>query len=182
MKAPAAIQFLFATPRSNSRESAQPESWQASSPRPKAIGDRSSSRPTSWSALTLAFALCLASLPAPAQTSIVAAGYNAYGQCNVPTLPSGSFVEVSGGFSHTMGRTNEGLLLGWGDNSSGQCSPPSLPAGVSYVQVKASNAVTAALRSDGVVVAFGTNAYGQQQVPPFPPGTTCLEIAGQGVF
>ena len=70
--------------------------------------------------------------------SVVAWGYNDYGQCNVPALPAGlTYVEVAAGSGHTVARRSDGSVVAWGDNGCGQCNVPALPAGLTYVEIAA---------------------------------------------
>ncbi|HUR27680.1 MAG TPA: hypothetical protein VM509_05800, partial [Planctomycetota bacterium] len=54
--------------------------------------------------------------------SLVAWGWNQYGTCNVPVLPSGSsYVEVAPGVTHVIARRSDGSVVGWGLNTFGEC-------------------------------------------------------------
>src|SRR6188472_907431 len=91
--------------------------------------------------------------------SVVAWGFNDYGQCDVPALSAGlSYVEVAAGAFHSAARRSDGSVVAWGENASGQCNVPALPAGLSYVEVAAGDSYTLARRSDGSVVAWGNNS------------------------
>jgi len=113
--------------------------------------------------------------------SIVAWGDNTYGQCNVPTLPTGlSYVEVAGGGRHTVARRSDGNAVAWGFNDQGACNVPALPTGLTYVRVAASIRGTVARRSDGSIVAWGDNSYDQRYIPAIPSGLTYVEVAAAG--
>jgi hypothetical protein len=88
-----------------------------------------------------------------------------------------TFVEISAGDNHSLGRLSDGSVVAWGSNSFGQCVVPPLPAGLTYVEVSAGGDHSLARRSDGSVVAWGSNANGQCNVPPLPAGLTYVEIA-----
>ncbi len=94
--------------------------------------------------------------------TLVAWGYNAYGQATVPSGLNG-VVAVAAGFGHTVALKNDGTLAAWGYNALGQATIPSGLSGV--VAVAAGNLYTVALKNDGKVVAWGDNAYGQTSVP-----------------
>ena len=47
--------------------------------------------------------------------SIVAWGWNEYGQCNVPA-PNSGFVAVAAGENHSLGLKADGSIAAWGDN------------------------------------------------------------------
>ena len=51
--------------------------------------------------------------------TVVAAGANNYGQCNVSDWRD--IVAISAGMSHTVGLRSDGTVVAVGDNSSGQC-------------------------------------------------------------
>ncbi len=101
--------------------------------------------------------------------AVVAWGYNAYGECNVPPL-AGPAVQVEGGTGWSMALLANGSIVAWGNNSDGQCVPPPPPPGMTYKRVSAGSSHGLALRSDGEIVAWGSNASGQCNVPPRPPG------------
>jgi hypothetical protein len=63
------------------------------------------------------------SLGLKADGSIVAWGYNYYGQCNVPA-PNTGFVAVAGGGFHSLGLKADGSIVAWGLNRSGQTNVP----------------------------------------------------------
>ena len=87
---------------------------------------------------------------------VVAFGWNAAGQCNVPPLPTGlNYVEVAAGRDHSLARRSDGSVVAWGDNSNnGQCNVPPLPPGLSYVQIVAGRLSSLARRSDGSAVEW----------------------------
>ncbi len=45
--------------------------------------------------------------------TIVAWGWNDYGQCNVPA-PNADFVAVAGGGAHSLGLKSDGTIVAWG--------------------------------------------------------------------
>ena len=51
--------------------------------------------------------------------TLIAAGYNAQGQCNI--LSWTDVVAVATGFSHTVGLQSDGTVLAVGHNWAGQC-------------------------------------------------------------
>ena len=85
--------------------------------------------------------------------SLVAWGFNLYGQCNVPPLPPGvAITQVCGGESHSVARLSDGSIRAWGDNTHAQLQVPPLPAGLVYTDVSAGGLQNVALRSDGLLV------------------------------
>jgi alpha-tubulin suppressor-like RCC1 family protein len=95
--------------------------------------------------------------------TVVAWGWNNYGQCNVPSLPSGlryESIAAGGGFGsgeHSLALRSDGAVVAWGNNGSGQCNVPTLPSGLRYESVAWGGYHSLALRSDGAVVAWGYN-------------------------
>jgi hypothetical protein len=109
--------------------------------------------------------------------SVIAWGFNSYGQCNVPALPPGqTYVEFAAGAYHTVARRSDGSVIAWGWNDDGQCNVPPLPPGLAYVEIAAGHAHTVARRSDGSAIAWGDNQYSQWNVPALPPGLAYGEI------
>ena len=68
------------------------------------------------------------SLGLKADGSIVAWGYNGYGQCNVPA-PNTGFTAVAAGSSHSLGLKADGSIVAWGYNHYGQCNVPAPNSG-----------------------------------------------------
>ncbi|MBK7641883.1 MAG: hypothetical protein IPJ19_02360 [Planctomycetes bacterium] len=102
---------------------------------------------------------------------VVAWGNNAFGQCDVPTLPTGlSYIGIAEGSYHSLALRSDGLVVAWGLGGA-QLLVPQLPPGVSYLQVAASDAHSLARCSDGSVLAWGSNLFGQLNVPVLPPGS-----------
>ncbi len=95
--------------------------------------------------------------------SVVAWGWNSFGQCNVPTA-LGLFTGVAAGSIHSAAVRSNGAVACWGSNFVGESSPPSGLTAVS--QVVASEDFTCALKSDGIPVVWGSNDNGQRDVPP----------------
>ena len=95
-------------------------------------------------------------------SSVVAWGYNDYGQTTVPAGLA-DVVQVAGGHYHTVALKRDGTVVAWGHNNYGQTT---VPAGLAdVVQVGAGAYHTVALRRDGTVVAWGWSNYGQTTVP-----------------
>ncbi|MDY0150656.1 MAG: FlgD immunoglobulin-like domain containing protein [Candidatus Cloacimonas sp.] len=103
--------------------------------------------------------------------SLVAWGWNDYGQCNVPT--GNDYVAIAAGGYHSVALRSNGTLVVWGANDYGQCN---VPQGNDFVAIAAGGdddgylpeqglSFSLALKSDGSVVAWGNNAWGQCNVP-----------------
>jgi hypothetical protein len=113
--------------------------------------------------------------------AVVAWGNNGYGQCNVPSLPSGlRYESVAGGVYHSLALRSDGAVVAWGYNGYGQCNVPSLPSGLRYESVAGGRLHSLALRSDGAVVAWGWNNSGQCNVPSLPSGLSYESVAAGG--
>lgn len=123
--------------------------------------------------------------------TILAWGWNAYGQCgngsttNVPLpqvvgttgtpLEGKTVISVSAGAVHNLALCSDGTLAGWGDNLWNQLgtgntdnaftpvlvSTSGVLAGKSVVQIEAGGIHSMALCSDGTLAVWGENNYGQ---------------------
>ncbi|MBL9077619.1 MAG: hypothetical protein JNL08_08955 [Planctomycetes bacterium] len=110
--------------------------------------------------------------------TIVAWGYNANGQCNVPQLPPGVvYVDLYAGESHAVALRSDGQVVAWGDDAYGQCNVPALPTGQTYLMAAAGKWHSSALRSDGVFITWGDQSLGQGNVPTIPAGDVCIQLA-----
>ena len=94
-----------------------------------------------------------------ADGTVVAAGGNYYGQCNVSGWKD--IVAVSAGSFHTVGLRADGTVAAVGNNKSGQCNVSDWK---DIVAVSAGFQHTVGLRSDGTVVAVGYDLYYQCNV------------------
>ena len=87
-----------------------------------------------------------------------------------------TYVQVSGGYSHSLALGSDGNAYAWGDNYFGQLGngtttprttpvkvekPAGAPTDFTYVQVSAGGSHSLALGSDGNAYAWGLNGYGQ---------------------
>ncbi len=91
--------------------------------------------------------------------TVVAAGSNKFGQCNVDKW--WHIVAVSAGAYSTIGIKGNGTVLSAGNNEYGQCDVSDWR---DIIAVSAGNYHTAGLKSDGTVVAVGHNSAGQCDV------------------
>jgi alpha-tubulin suppressor-like RCC1 family protein len=80
-----------------------------------------------------------------AQGSIVAWGWNNYGQCDVPS-PNSGFVAASAGWFYSLGLKSDGSITAWGWNDYGQSDVPSPNSG--FVAVSAGYAHSLGLKSE----------------------------------
>ena len=104
--------------------------------------------------------------------TVVAWGWNSYGQANVPTTARSGMSAIAASGSHTVALKADGSVVAWGRNSEGQTT---VPAGLSGVTAIAAGAqYTVALKADGSVVAWGDNGYGQTNVPAGVSGVSAL--------
>ena len=91
--------------------------------------------------------------------TVVAAGRNDHGQCNVGGWTN--IIQVAAGYSHTVGLKADGTVVAVGDNTYGQCD---VGGWTGIIQVAARYSHTVGLKSDGTVVAVGWNDHGQCNV------------------
>jgi PKD repeat protein len=91
--------------------------------------------------------------------TVVAVGYDYYGQCSVGGWTN--ITQVAAGGYHTVGLKSDGTVFATGDNSDSQCEVSSWPG---ITQVAAGDSHTVGLKSDGTVVAVGNNGNNQLNV------------------
>jgi PKD repeat protein len=119
--------------------------------------------------------LAFGSLSAQADQSgsIVAWGWNKYGQCNVPAPNSGFIAIAAGEGHHNLGLKVDGSVVAWGYNNHGQCNVPTPNSG--FVAIAAGGGHSLGLKDDGSVVVWGQNNYGIYDVPA--PNSDFIAIA-----
>ena len=88
--------------------------------------------------------------------TVVAVGYNKYGQCDVSNWTDIVAVSAGGdiGFEHTVGLKSDGTVMAVGYNRQGQCKVSNWQ---DIVAVSTGYSHTVGLKSDGTVVAVGDN-------------------------
>lgn len=91
--------------------------------------------------------------------TVVGAGDNEYGQCNVSDWTN--IVAVVAGIQHTIGLRIDGTVVAIGANEYGQCN---VSDWTDIVAVASYGRNTLGLKSDGTVMAVGNNTYGQCDV------------------
>ncbi len=92
--------------------------------------------------------------------SLVAWGYNVYGECNVPA--GFDYVKVSVGRNHSIALKEDNTIVAWGRDWNDVLA---VPAGNDFVDISAGYQHNLALRDDGSIVGWGNNNYGQVTVP-----------------
>lgn len=91
--------------------------------------------------------------------TVVAVGYNGYGQCDVEEWSG--IVSISVGSYHTVGLKAGGTVVAVGNNGDGRCD---VEEWTDIVVISTGDQHTVGLKSDGTVVAVGRNQYGQCDV------------------
>jgi hypothetical protein len=104
--------------------------------------------------------------------TVVAAGSNACGQCNVDGWTD--IIQVAAGSDHTVGLKANGTVVAVGDNNSDRCN---VGDWTDIVQIAAGGGHTIGLKSDGAVVAVGWDKYGQCDVGG-RSWTAIIQVAG----
>jgi alpha-tubulin suppressor-like RCC1 family protein len=94
--------------------------------------------------------------------SIVVAGENNHGQCNVPP-GLGAVVAISAGKNHCAVLTHEGKVVCWGTHVDNACKVPDWLG--TAIAVSCGYSHTAAVTEDGTVVCWGYNDRGRCEVP-----------------
>ena len=94
-----------------------------------------------------------------ADGTVLAAGSNEYGQCDVSGWTN--VVAVSAGGFHTVGLKADGTVLAVGINDNGRCD---VSGWTDVVAISAGTWHTVGLKADGTVVTAGSNEYGQCDV------------------
>lgn len=94
-----------------------------------------------------------------ADGTVMATGYNAYGECDVSDWKD--VVDVSAGYNYTISLKANGTVVAAGYNEYGQCD---VLDWVDIVSVSAGHNHTIGLKADGKVVATGNNASRQCNV------------------
>lgn len=116
--------------------------------------------------------------------TVIAAGFNNYGQCNVDEWTN--IVQVSAGGSHTVGLKSDGTVICVGDNHYGQCEaqPTSRNTGgwSNIIQVASGLYHTVGLRSNGTIFTVGSNAYGQCSETKGKGWTNLIQVAAGDYF
>jgi len=107
-----------------------------------------------------------------ADGTVVAVGYNEYGQCVVAHWTD--TIQVLAGRYHTVGLKSDGTLVTTGWNDYGQLN---VGGWIDIIQVAGSFLHTVGLESDGTVVAVGYNENGQCNVGGW---TDIVEVAAGG--
>ncbi|MES2659050.1 MAG: putative Ig domain-containing protein [Verrucomicrobiota bacterium] len=120
----------------------------------------------------------------PGGTVSAWAGFNGYGQIDVPVgLDHVVSVAAGGDYwwqdsAHSLALRDDGTVIAWGCDDEGQSTVPEELAGV--VAISAGRAHSLALKSDGSVVAWGANLHRQSTVPTGLGGV--VDIAAAGFF
>ncbi len=107
--------------------------------------------------------------------TIMAWGYDYYGQTTVPAGLTG-VTAVAAGAYHTVALKNDGTVVAWGWNNYGQSTVPAFLSGVTAIAAGAYH--TVALKSDGTVLAWGRNQNGESTVPAGLSGVIAISAAG----
>jgi VCBS repeat-containing protein len=103
--------------------------------------------------------------------TVVAWGFNDYGQTDVPAGLSG-VTAIGGGDRYSLALKSDGTVVAWGRNDNGQIDIPTGLSGVTAISAGRWHSL--ALKNDGTVVAWGFNNMGQTSVPAGLSGVTAI--------
>lgn len=111
--------------------------------------------------------------------TVVAWGFNGYGQTTIPIAAQSGITAIGSGGYHTVALKIDGSVVAWGWGDYGQILVPvTAQSGVKAVAAGGSH--TVALKSNGSVVAWGDNTYGQTTVPVAAQNGVAAIAAGEG--
>lgn len=96
--------------------------------------------------------------------SVIAWGYDVYGQTSIAQVASSGVVDIAAGADHALILLSNGTVSGRGANASGQAVPPVVEAR-NVVAIAAGEEHSLALRTDGSVIGWGSNSSGQTNIP-----------------
>ena len=96
-----------------------------------------------------------------ADGTVVAAGYNDCGQCDVSFSNINGIIAIDAGKKHSVMLRNDGTVIARGDNIQGQCN---IDGWENIIAISAGDAHTVGLKADGTVVAVGYNIDGECNV------------------
>lgn len=112
----------------------------------------------------------------PPSGSVVAWGYNEYGQTTVPT-GLGRVTAIAAGAWHTVAVKADGTVAAWGRNNTSQLN---IPLGLTGVKsVAGGEGHTLALKTDGTVVGWGRNLENQRTIPAGLNGVVSIAAGGR---
>jgi hypothetical protein len=94
-----------------------------------------------------------------ANSTVVAVGNNASGQCRVGNWTN--IIKIAAGAAHTVGLRGNSTVLAVGDDKYGQCD---ISDWQDVIQVSAGYYHTVGLRGNGTAIAVGLDLYGQCNV------------------
>ena len=104
--------------------------------------------------------------------TVVAWGYNYYGQATVPPeLSATRVIAIAAGYADSFAVKEDGTVVVWGVwgavHNNGTLPPATVPSDLGgVIAVAAGGEHSLALKQDGTVAAWGLNSYGQTNVPP----------------
>ena len=84
--------------------------------------------------------------------SIVAWGYNEFGQCVAPE-PNDHFLKVAAGYRHSLALREDGSIEAWGLNDHGQSTVPEPNS--AFMAIAGGDEHSLGLKADGSIVAWG---------------------------
>jgi len=106
--------------------------------------------------------------------SLVAWGYNTYGECNVPD--GTDYTAIAAGTNHSIALKSDGSIVVWGRDNLWQITDK--PSGNDFVAITAGDYHSLALKTNDIIVGWGGwNDFGECDAPASDPGTVYTAIA-----
>lgn len=105
--------------------------------------------------------------------SLVAWGYNTYGECNVPD--GTDYTAIAAGTNHSIALKSDGSIVVWGRDNFWQITDK--PSGNDFVAIAAGDYHSLALKTNDIIVGWGGwNDFGECDAPASDPGTVYTAI------
>jgi len=89
--------------------------------------------------------------------------------------PGTGFIQVAGGYQHSIALRSDGSIFSWGWNRNKQVW--GTPSGIGFIQIAAGGYHSVALRSTGSIVSWGRNSKNAPTVANTPTGQGFVQVS-----